>query len=156
MQIFYRMIFCFVSVLIFLLLNQCQSKLYILSGLFFTIYTGIILQNGILEKIHYIFSFFSSKKIKVLKRYFSILNLPSKMISDPMITSFYFVYYFLFIGNVYNCLHFISNRLYEIFLQITVNLFECRRKLRPDLHSLSIFLTSLSLLFFLIKLYKVT
>ena len=81
------------------------------------------------------------------------------MIYGPMMTSFYFIsYYFLFFaGNVYNCNAY-TKRLFEIFLQRTVKLFERRRKIWPDFFILYLlfFLHYFHLLFFVIKLYKVT
>ena len=80
------------------------------------------------------------------------------MIYGPMMTSFYFIsYYFLFFaGNVYNCNAY-TKRLFETFLQRTVKLLERRRKNWPDFSfSIFFFLHCFHLLFFVIKLYKVT
>ena len=87
-----------------------------------------------------------------------MLNVPHEMIYGPMMTSFYFIsYYFLFFaGNVYNC-NVYTKRLFETFLQRTVKLFERRGKFDQIVYSLSFFfLHCFHLLFFVIKLYKVT
>ena len=82
-----------------------------------------------------------------------MLNLPHEMIYGPMMTSFYFISYFLFFaGNVYNCNAY-TKRLFETFLQRTVKLIE---KIDQIFHFLSFFfLHCFHLLFFVIKLYKV-
>ena len=82
------------------------------------------------------------------------------MMYGPMMTSFYFIsYYFLFFaGNVYNCNAY-TKRLFETFFQRTVKLFERRRKKLTRFFILYLFffyLHSFHLLFFVIKLYKVT
>ena len=87
-----------------------------------------------------------------------MLNLQHEMIYGPMMTSFHFIsYYFLFLaGNVYYCNAY-TKRLFETFLQRTVKLFERRRKICPDFpFSIFFFLHWFHLLFFVIKLYKVT
>ena len=87
-----------------------------------------------------------------------MLNVPHEMIYGPMMTSFSFIsYYFLFFaGNVYNC-NACTKQLFETFLQRTVKLFERRGKFWPDcLFSIFFFLHCFHLLFFVIKLYKVT
>ena len=134
----YSLEFFFVSVLIFLLVYQCQSKLKVRRGDIYTIYTVITttkqhfrkqLQNSILENNSIIFlSFFLGKKSEFQSTIFNVKFARRNDLrsNDDFIL---FCLLFSFIGNVYNCMHVSIKRLFEMLLQITVEMFNCRRNI---------------------------